>query len=183
MILVGPDEVRTKSGREALNELISDSNVHIIGSVDDVRPYIHLFWVHIFPTYREGFGNATAEAAALAVPTVGYKVTGVLDSVDNGKTGILSELHDFNALAQAAKTYLSDSGLRARHGLAARQRTLELFHPDVTWAGYLRALGENFEQEESLEIKPLSLEIFLEREKVLRGLSDLEIQNLARQIN
>ena len=183
LILVGPDEVRTKSGREALNELISDSNVHIIGSVDDVRSYIHLFWVHIFPTYREGFGNATAEAAALAVPTVGYKVTGVLDSVDNGKTGILSELHDFNALAQAAKTYLSDSGLRARHGLAARQRTLELFHPDVTWAGYLRALGENFEQEESLEIKPLSLEIFLEREKVLRGLSDLEIQNLARQIN
>lgn len=182
LILVGPDEIRMPSTREALNEFISNPRVHIVGSVADVRPFIHLFWVHIFPTYREGFGNATAEAAALAVPTVGYKVTGVLDSVDNGKTGILCDLYDYQALAQAALVYLKDASLRARHALAARQRTLELFHPDVTWAGYLQAMEESLEGAVDPEIKPLSHEIYFEREKVLRGFTVSELQALAYQI-
>jgi glycosyltransferase involved in cell wall biosynthesis len=182
LILVGPDEIRTKSAREALQEFKSDSQVHIVGSVGDVQPYIHLFWVHLFPTYREGFGNATAEAAALAVPTVGYKVTGVLDSVDSGKTGFLSDIYDYRALAQSIIVYLTDAGLRARHGLAARQRTLELFHPEVTWNGYLRGLGETYEPNFTPKVEPLALDIFLEREKILRGLTQVELNHLTQEI-
>jgi len=61
------------------------------GFVDDRKKFKLLSeaWVMVNPSVREGWGLVNIEAAACETPVFGYNVSGMKDSVQNGKTGIL----------------------------------------------------------------------------------------------
>jgi glycosyltransferase involved in cell wall biosynthesis len=63
-------------------------------------------WVHIQCSLSEGWGLTVAESAICGVPTVGYAVPGLVDSVKPGRTGILVEEGNIDALAEAAEEIL-----------------------------------------------------------------------------
>jgi glycosyltransferase involved in cell wall biosynthesis len=52
----------------------------------------------LFPSKREGLPNVVIEAGACGVPTVGYSVTGMVDCVENNKTGKLVPPNDLEGL-------------------------------------------------------------------------------------
>ena len=52
----------------------------------------------LFPSKREGLPNVVIEAGACGVPTVGYAVTGMVDCVENNKTGKLVPPNDLEGL-------------------------------------------------------------------------------------
>jgi glycosyltransferase involved in cell wall biosynthesis len=52
----------------------------------------------LFPSKREGLPNVVIEAGACGVPTVGYSVTGMVDSVQSNKTGKLVPINDMEGL-------------------------------------------------------------------------------------
>lgn len=141
LLAVGPDEIRTPALRLRWNQACAAGHVIWVGAVPDVRPYLDLMSVHVFPSLREGFGLAVAEAAAMRVPSVAFRVTGVVDAVDDGKTGVLVPSGDVGALAAATARYLDDARLRACHGAAARERVRSLFDPESTWSVYREALA------------------------------------------
>jgi glycosyltransferase involved in cell wall biosynthesis len=141
LVLLGVDEMHTKQGRELLVRLRSDPQVRIAEHSERIEDYLHLFWAQVFPSSREGFGMVIAEAAALAVPTVAYDVTGVRDAIADGETGMLVPHGDTAALAKALSLYLNSPELRRRHGEAGWRRVRSLFTPEHTWPSYLQALG------------------------------------------
>jgi glycosyltransferase involved in cell wall biosynthesis len=63
------------------------------------------------------------EAAACATPTVAYDVTGIRDSVVNGKTGILAPFGSTEALAQSLLLILENEELRNEMATRARERS------------------------------------------------------------
>lgn len=67
-------------------------NIKFWGYVSEIKKFELLARAHILvnPSIREGWGLVVIEAAAMGTPTVGYDVPGLRDSVQNGKTGILS---------------------------------------------------------------------------------------------
>lgn len=71
------------------------------GFVDDRQKFKLLSeaWVLINTSVREGWGLVNIEAAASETPVFGYKVSGMKDSVIDGKTGYLVDLHDTQALS------------------------------------------------------------------------------------
>lgn len=71
------------------------------GFVSNRRKFELLARAHILlnPSYREGWGLVNIEANAVGTPTVGYNVTGMRDSVIDGRTGILCKLGDIQKLA------------------------------------------------------------------------------------
>lgn len=60
----------------------------------------------------EGFGMPFVEAAACGVPSVGFRVGGVPETLDEGKTGFLVEKGDLEGLAGHVARLLTDMNLR-----------------------------------------------------------------------
>jgi glycosyltransferase involved in cell wall biosynthesis len=84
-------------------------------------------WVLVHPAHHEGWGTVVMEAAAAGVPTVGYDVEGVRDSVDPGVTGILAA--DDEGFADAWVRLGTDAVGRARMSDAARERAAAFTWP------------------------------------------------------
>jgi glycosyltransferase involved in cell wall biosynthesis len=82
------------------------------------------------PSLREGFGVACAEAMAHGKPVVASAVGGLLDLVVDGRTGLRVPPGDVEALHDALARLLADPELRARLGMAGRERVRERF----SWA-------------------------------------------------
>jgi len=58
-------------------------------SDDELSMVISRSWVHLQCAVAEGWGLTVGEAAASGVPTVAYRVPGLIDSVSEGENGIL----------------------------------------------------------------------------------------------
>ena len=62
----------------------------------------------LMPSELESFGLAALEAMACLVPTIGTRVGGVPELIDDGVTGRLFTVGDTDAMADAAVELLSD---------------------------------------------------------------------------
>jgi glycosyltransferase involved in cell wall biosynthesis len=79
--------------------------------------------------YAEGFGMPIVEAAAVGIPTVATRRGGMPEVVADGKTGLLVEPGNVNALASSIFRLLNNPAERLEMGIAARLRTVNQF----TW--------------------------------------------------
>src|SRR5262252_2824837 len=89
----------------------------------------------------EGFGNVLIEAMACGVPVVATSSPGTRDIVAGGVNGLLVEKHQPAELAAALERLLTDSAMRSRMAIAARQAAERFALPAIA-AEYGRVLGE-----------------------------------------
>ena len=126
--------------------LRSDPRVHLAGMVHDMPSIYRTLDLLVLPTYREGFGTALLEAAAMELPVIATRIPGCVDAVRDGETGLLVPVRDAEALTAAIRIYLGDRKLRRQHGANGRHRALRDFDPEKMREGlfqeYLRLLGE-----------------------------------------
>lgn len=134
-IVGGPPAAELDADREAVRlravarELGVDERVRLLGqqphsAMPDL--YRRADVVLAVPWY-EPFGITPLEAAACARPLVGAAVGGLLDSVEEGVSGVLVPPRDPTAIAAAVRGLLTDPGLRSRMGRQARGRAVECF--------------------------------------------------------
>jgi len=84
--------------------------------------------VFVFPSiWDEPFGNPPVEAMAVGVPVIATQSGGITETVENGKTGLLVEQGNANALARATLRLLENEDLMDSMGKAGRKRAVELF--------------------------------------------------------
>jgi glycosyltransferase involved in cell wall biosynthesis len=74
----------------------------------------------VLPSIQEGQGIVLLEAQATAVPVVAFRVSGVTEALQDGKTGVLVKPADTAELAQALLQLLSDEALRKKMGASGR---------------------------------------------------------------
>ncbi|SNZ20157.1 glycosyltransferase family 4 protein [Cohaesibacter gelatinilyticus] len=119
--MVGPDE---EGLSDSLKHVASEANCAIswIGRTSTPEHYMAAADVYVLPSYREGFGLAVIEAAACETPALAYRIDGVIDSVDEGKTGLLVPLKDIEALAQGMSNLAASPDQIEAMGQEARQR-------------------------------------------------------------
>ena len=123
---VGPDD---QNIRKKLKNKNMNSNISIRHFPETLLPEKYMIAADILclPSYREGFGSVVIEAAACGIPAIGYRTNGLIDSVENNKTGILVDYKNINKLTEAMIKLLSNSNLRSKLGYNARKRVLENF--------------------------------------------------------
>jgi glycosyltransferase involved in cell wall biosynthesis len=124
--MIGPDE-------DGLQEKLSKmgvslrANIRWLGRTFSPERYMAAADVFVLPSYREGFGSAIIEAAACEIPTIAYKIDGVIDAVIEGRTGILVDKGDVQGFAQAMKDLGNLPVKRKLLGQAALERAVKDF--------------------------------------------------------
>lgn len=137
LLVVGAEDSTDPVEAAVMDELRNDRRVHLAGAQRDMPGVFAALSVLALPSYREGFNVSLLEAAAMEVPVVASDIAGCRDAVVNGVTGTLVPARDPSGLAARVAAYLSDEGLRLRHGAEARRRVLRDFRPQELWWQYL----------------------------------------------
>lgn len=77
--------------KNILKKLYIDKRVKLWGHVSDKKKFdlLKRAWILVHPSIKEGWGLNVIEAASCGTPAVAYNVSGLRDSIINGKTGIL----------------------------------------------------------------------------------------------
>jgi len=88
------------------------------------------------PSRREGYGMVAREAMGYGRPVVATAVGGLVDAVEDGVTGVLT---DRAGLRLAVEQLLDDATLRARLGSAAREKALREWSQDAAATELLAA--------------------------------------------
>ena len=78
----------------------------------------------------------------MALPVVATRVTGCVDVVVDGETGLLVAARDGASLAAAMQRYAEAPTLRLSHGAAARSMVLEKFAQPRIWGALERLYCE-----------------------------------------
>ena len=145
LALIGPAECSTALEHEQLLRLRNMAGVRLLGHRSHLEGVFAAFDVLLLPSHREGFGVVVLEAAATGVPTVGFAVTGMRDSIVANKTGALVKFGDHEGLAREIVSYLTSASLRLKHGVAGRKRVVEKFQQVQLWHGYFNFFKEQAE--------------------------------------
>ena len=87
--------------------------------VHKILPGIDIFTL---PSFGEGFGLVLLEAMACGKPVVAADVMSIPEIVRQGETGLLVQVQDVSALAEALDTLIANPELRERFGKAGFQR-------------------------------------------------------------
>jgi len=92
----------------------------LLGERDDLHELFACADLFATATRYEGLGLAAAEALDQELPVVAFRVAGVEEVVDHGRTGLLVPAGDVAALAAALQELLDDPARRASLAAAAR---------------------------------------------------------------
>lgn len=133
LLLIGRYEQEDPVMPETKERITAGEGIVRVEHQADIAPWYRLMSLLAFPSYREGFPNAPLEAAAHALPVVGYNVTGTCDAVVHEETGLLVEAGDVRALAQSLVALLQNEEWRCRLGARARARVIAEFDSTVVW--------------------------------------------------
>lgn len=98
------------------------------GYKTDIRPYLKDFDIFVIPSnYPDPFPRTVIEAMSFAIPVVGFRVGGVVESVANQETGFLSDPGNTGDMGKNILDLILDKALRKKMGIAGRKRAGELF--------------------------------------------------------
>jgi glycosyltransferase involved in cell wall biosynthesis len=120
--------------------------VSFIGHIGERNSLVDRYYdadVFVFPPiWDEGFGIPPIEAMAAGTPVVGSRSGGLLETVEDGVTGFLTEKNDAQGLAERIQELLTDDDLKQQMGRAARNRVLSQF----TWPVVARQMTSMYSE-------------------------------------
>jgi glycosyltransferase involved in cell wall biosynthesis len=112
---------------ERMAAALAPGRARFAGWSDDPSAYLRESHVLCMPSRYESFGYAAVEAGAWGRPVVGSRIDGLDEVVVPGRTGILVEPDDPDALAAALDGLWNDLDTLATFGYAAREHVRRLF--------------------------------------------------------
>jgi glycosyltransferase involved in cell wall biosynthesis len=112
--------------RHARNLGIGD-RVFFLGERDDVLAIMSSLAVHALPSLREGCPMAVLEAMGRGIPNVVSRIAGMAELIEHGRSGLLVEPDDPQALADALLFLLRDGAAARDIGRAGRLRVESRF--------------------------------------------------------
>ncbi len=108
LMLIGDGPDRSLAEHLARQHRVQD-RIHFLGKQDNVSELLPLADLMVMPSEMESFGLAALEAMACSVPTIGTRVGGVPELIEDGVNGCLFAVGDVDGMTQAALALLRDT--------------------------------------------------------------------------
>ncbi len=139
LVLVGSFE----SELDPLNAVtlsIINKNINIIsvGFQQDVRPYLAIADVLVFPSYREGFPNVVIQAGAMGLPAIVTNINGCNEIIEEGKNGTIIPSKDEQQLEKAMLKMIDNQAYRLSLQQNSRPMICSRYEQQVVWEAILQ---------------------------------------------
>ncbi len=136
LIIAGPDEGHMKEQILSICSFCSRM-IHFEDFTDSPESFMAAADVFCLPSYREGFGIVVIEAASAGIPSIGSRIYGVTDTIEDGVTGFLFSAGDPGDLALKMSTFIENPALIKKMGKAAKARAEALYSKEKVTSAML----------------------------------------------
>lgn len=139
LVLVGPLEKELDPLEKETEELIqSHPGIKWVGYQADVRPYLAISDVFVFPSYREGFPNVVMQAGSMGLPSIVSNINGCNEIIQDGVNGTIVPVKDEILLQQRMELLLQDHTLRNSMASVAREMIVKRYSREFVWEELLK---------------------------------------------
>ncbi|HKW89260.1 MAG TPA: glycosyltransferase family 4 protein [Candidatus Acidoferrales bacterium] len=149
LLLVGCFEAEDPLPAETRRQLEGHSHIIFAGAVRDTPSYYAAADIVVLPSHREGLPTVVLEAQAAGKPVVGAKVTGIVDLVTDGETGLLFPVGDAALLGKTLARLVNDDALVRKLEAAGREKVERDFQQQKIWDALYGAYMEVLEKNKS----------------------------------
>jgi len=141
LLLVGPQEPTLDPLKEVTITSI-EKNQKIVSTAyqQDVRPFLKMAQVFVFPSYREGFPNVVLQAGAMGIPCIVSDINGCNEIIDNEVNGLIVPPKSIQPLSEKMYSLYKDPKKRATF----IDRTKERIATDFERTHYWKLLLEEY---------------------------------------
>ena len=122
---------------ETEKEIQNNPNIISVGYQKDVRPYLAISDVFVFPSYREGFPNVVMQAGAMELPSIVTDINGCNEIVENGVNGLIIPPKDTEKLKEKMLLLLNDGDLRNNQKSKSREMITSRYEQKMVWEAIL----------------------------------------------
>ncbi|MCL4478477.1 MAG: glycosyltransferase family 4 protein [Deltaproteobacteria bacterium] len=116
---------------ELAKNLDMGDRIIFTGNRHDVRPYLKAMDIFVFPSLVEGLGTAMLEAMSMKKPVIASRSGGMIDAIDDGRTGMLIEPASPDEIANAVCRLIDNPDYRTNLGTNAREAVIKNFSVNV----------------------------------------------------
>lgn len=133
LLLVGPIEELNPLESSSLNLLNSNDNIISVGHQDDIRPYLAISNIFVFPSYREGFPQSLMQAAAMNLACIATDINGCNEIIENNTNGLLITPKSVEQIFRNCELLYLDTKLRECFARNARKNMEENYEQKKFW--------------------------------------------------
>lgn len=138
LVLVGGyEDERDPVPREIKSKIQASPHIHPVGFQKDIRPYLAMADIFVFPSYREGFPNVVLQALAMGLPCIVSNINGCNEVIAHGHNGLIVETKSIDSLMQAMQKLRSEPGLLRELSQHARSSVESTYGQKVYWDALL----------------------------------------------
>lgn len=128
LAIIGDGEDKESLKAYAITEDVDDM-VRFAGFVPNAYLYLNAFDIFTLTSIKEGLPYVLLEAGSLERPVVASNISGALDIIDDGKSGLLFESKNSTDLAQKLELCITNPPLRTLLGKTLAQKIETYFSP------------------------------------------------------
>jgi len=145
LLLVGPQEPALDPLKQVtLNTIDKNPNIISTGYQQDVRPFLKMAQVFVFPSYREGFPNVVLQAGAMGVPCIVSDINGCNEIIEDKVNGFLVPPKQIQPLVEKMQFLYKDAEKRT----IFIERTQTLIATNFERAQYWKLLLDEYKLRE-----------------------------------
>lgn len=139
LILVGKFEKDLDPLDEEIEKIIfSHPNIYFAGFQADIRPFLAITDVFVFPSYREGFPNVVMQAGAMGVPSIVSNINGCNEIIEHNVNGIIIPVKNTKAISDAMHQLTDDPEIRKKMAQVCRRMIIERYEQKYIWEQLLK---------------------------------------------
>lgn len=139
LLLVGPYENDLDPLDDLTEREISNNpSIIWIGFQQDVRPYLAISDIFVFPSYREGFPNVVMQSGAMGIPSVVTDINGCNEIITEGENGFIVPVKDYLSLQNAMERLGDDFVLRSLMASKCRNVIIDKYKREDLWNDILK---------------------------------------------
>lgn len=139
LIVVGPLEEELDAISDRSKVILKEHpKVKWVGYQRNVRIFLSVSQVLVFPSYREGFPNVPMQAGSMQLPCIVTDINGSNEIIVQMENGIIVPVKDSTALENAMRLLLTDENLRFSLAKKSREMIVRRYEQRYVWEELLK---------------------------------------------